>query len=135
MESAEVWRFVESYPRLAGVVPAVGYGLAVGLVWLVVPLVGFALALLAIFFAFAALAAFRDERQRDPLRDFGELPTYREDGLVDAWVITVAPDATEARRGAVIRATNAFLVALLACCLALTLGIGRLAATDSLGFG
>jgi|GEM_PF-3523013 len=135
MDPARVWRFVESYPRLAGLCPAVGYALVVALVWLVVALVGFALALLGILFAFATLAVFRDERERDPRRDFGELPTYREDGVVDAWMITVAPDATEARRGAVIRATNAFLVGLLVCCIALTLGIGRLAATGSFGFG
>jgi hypothetical protein len=135
MESARVWWFVESYPRLAGLCPAVGYALVGGFVWLVVPVAGFVLALLAILFSFATLAVFRDERERDPFRDFGEVPTYREGGLVDAWVFTVAPEPTETRRLAVLRATNAFLVGLLACCIALALGAGRLAATGSLGFG
>jgi len=135
MDTARVWRFVESAPHLAGLCPAVASALAVALVWLVVPLAGFALSLLAIVFAFATLAVFRDEREREPRRDFGEAPTYQEGGLAEAWGITVAPDATETRRGALLQATNAFLVGLLACSIALVLGAGRLAATGSFEFG
>lgn len=120
MESARVWRFVESYPRLAGLVPALGYALAVALLWVVVPTVAFGLALAGQLFAFGALFLFHGDRESDPTRDLGEPPTYEEDGFVDDVVITFDPDPSEKRRAAVVRATRTFLVALFACCIAVT---------------
>jgi len=125
------WALVESRPRVAGIVPAFGYVFVVVLVWAVLPTAGFALALAGELFAFGALLALRGERERDPYRDFGELPTYESGGLMDGWVISVDPDADEARQAAVVRATRAFLFALLGGCIAATLGVGRLAATGS----
>lgn len=127
MESARAWRFVESYPRLAGLVPALGYALVVALLWIVVPTVAFGLALLGELVAFGVLFLFRGDRETDPTRDFGELPTYEDDGFVDEWVVTFDPDPGERRRAALIRATRTFLVALFVCCIAVIFGAARIA--------
>jgi len=135
MDTARVWRFVESFPRLAGLCPAVGYALVAGFVWALVPLVGFALTLGSVFVAFGALLALRADRERDPYRDFGELPTYPDHSVMDGWVLTLDPQPSERRRDAVIRATRTFLFAVLGCCVSLVLFVGRLAATGGPVFG
>jgi hypothetical protein len=126
-ESTRTWRFVESYPRLAGLCPAVGYALVVALLWVVVPTAAFGLALLGELLAFGLLVLFRDAREPDPTRSLGELPTYADDGFADAWVVTFDPDPSDRRRVALIRATRTFLVALFACCLAVTFGAASVA--------
>jgi hypothetical protein len=129
MDPARAWRFVESTPRLAGLCPAVGYALVAGLVWTLVPLAGFALALGGGFAAFGSLLVLRAEREPDPYRDFGELPTYPEYSVMAAWVDTLDSDPDEDRRVAVIRATRTFLFALLGACIALVLLAGQFAVT------
>ena len=135
MDPARAWWFVESAPRLAGLCPAVGYALFTGVVWALVPVAGFALALGGAFVAFAALLAVRAEREPDPYRDFGELPTYPEHSVMAAWVDRLDPDPGEARRVAIVRATRTFLFALLGCCVALVFVAGQLAVTGGPVFG
>lgn len=132
MDSARLWQFVETRPRVAGCCPAVGYVLIAAAVWLVVPVAGFALTVAGELGAFAALLVVRSERDADPYRDFGELPSYPDGGVMDAWVHTFDPRPSETRHTAVVRATRTFLFALLAGCIALALAGGRLAATGTL---
>lgn len=132
MEAAGYLAFVESRPRIAGVLPALGYLVVVAVAWLLLPVAGFALALAGELFAFGALVVLLGERKREPYRDFGELPSYESGGVLDAWVITVAPEADDDRRTAVVRATRTFLFALLGGCIAVTFGLGRLVDTGLL---
>ena len=127
MESARVWRFIESCPRLAGLLPALGYALAVALLWVVIPTAAFGLALLGQLVAFGALFLLHGDREPDPSRDLGEPPTYGDDGFADAVVFTFDPDPGEKRRIAVIRAARTFLVALFVCCIAVTFAAASIA--------
>jgi len=135
MDAGRYLTVVESAPRLAGLAPAVGYALVAAIVWAVVPLAGFALALGGAFAAFGVLLALRSERDPDPYRDFGEVPTYPEHSVMAAWVETLDPDPSENRRVAVVRATRTFLFTLLGSCVALVLLVGQLAAAGGPVFG
>lgn len=135
MDAGRYLAFVEAAPHLAGLAPVVGCALVAGLVWAVVPLAGFALALGGAFVAFGVLLVLRAERDSDPYRDFGEVPTYPEHSVMAAWVETLDPDPDEDRRTAVVRATRTFLFALLGTCVALVFLGGRLAATAGSLFG
>lgn len=129
MDAVRVWRFVESHPYLAGLVPAVGYALAVSLLWTAAPGVAFRTGLAAELTSFVVLLVLRSEREVDPSRDFGEPATYEEGGFAEALAYTFAPRADDARRAVVLQVTSVFLLAVLCCSIALTLGGGRAVAT------